>query len=108
MSGGKDEIRAGVSHSGKLGKGGYTVNMYPITPKGKGVHVGVFVGQDITERLTGSTFLTSDLGAKTYYGETEFTYGLGPDFSFLLQARYGGKFGEKFQPEVHAGCQVRF
>ena len=107
-SAGKDEIRAGIYKTGKLGKGGYKVIIYPIAPKGKGPHAGLFLSQKLTDRADLSAFLTSDIGAGTYYGEAKFTYSLAKDFSLLLQERYGGKFGQPFKPQTHVGVEVRF
>jgi len=107
ISGVKDQVRAGFYKVGKLGKGGYKAQFYPIAPKGKGPSAGVFVSQKITPKLDASAFITSDLGAKTYYGEAQFSYGLAKDFSFILQERYGGKFGEPFKPETHVGIEIK-
>lgn len=108
ISGGvHDQIRAGFYKAGKLGQGGYKLQFYPIAPKGKGPAVGVFVSQKIASKLDASAFITSDIGAKTYYGEAQFSYGLAKDFSLIIQERYGGKFGEPFKPATHVGFELK-
>jgi len=108
MSPGKDELRAGIYKKGKLGDGMYKICLYPIAPKGKGPHVILSAKQKLSDKMAIEAFITSDLGAKKYYGEAMFTYGLAKDFSFIFQQRYGGKFGDKFKPQTHVGLQIKF
>jgi hypothetical protein len=107
ISGVKDRVRAGIYQKGQVAGIGYKVQFYPIAPKGKGPSAGVFLSKKITQKLDASAFVTSDLGAKSYYGEAQFSYGLAKDFSLVLQERYGGNFGEPFRPQTHIGIELK-
>jgi len=107
MSSGKDQVRAGIYKTGKLLGFSYKGQLYPIAPKGKGPSAGLFLSKKLAPKLDVSAFLTSDLGAKTYYGEAKIAYKIGKKLSIIMQERYGGKFGGKFKPETHLGIEIK-
>jgi len=107
MSDGKDQVRAGIYKTGKLLGFIYKGQFYPIAPKGKGPSVGLFIDKQLGKKVSASAFITSDLGAKSYYGEARIAYEIVKKLSIILQERYRGKFGGKFQPETHIGIEIK-
>jgi hypothetical protein len=103
-----DKVRWWIIYASKLGNGYTWAKLYPVSEQWFEPYVVLFTDQKIGKKIYCSSFLNNDIANKKYYGETEGTYKITSHIDALLQARYGGKYGEKLKPQWYGGMRINF